>query len=460
MIFEEVFWEKKRKKKTNPKYRLSKEFKTPDSLLKSWYEISIMVLKIAEEFDLKWQKRKRILNSFLLTMLIFRLVLAKNGQSYAHTIASLWDDHKTMGIDLPQEAPISASSFTEARKKLNPEIFKSINSHVTRASEECMEKDNIFKARLFAADGSKLNLPRPLLHHGYEVPMENAYYPQGILSVLYNLKSRSPYDFDLTKKKDERQSALGHLGHLEEGDIVIYDRGYYSYEMLHFHKLRKVDAIFRLPKSLGGEIDQFWDDPVSIDKIIEVFPSQSVMSKLSRRHPCSSFKPIRIRLVKYVVKEKEYVIGTTILDQNISIKKYSDTYHARWGVEELYKTTKTMLNAEFIRSKNENGVLQEIYANFALQSLTRIISNSADDQINHRKVALDCSKTPAVKVNFLNTIQTVQRKIAGLFALSRQTVRNTIEIVFGATSRVYQASRPGRSFPRISMRPTKRLKAV
>ena len=38
--------------------------------------------------------------------------------------------------------------------------------------------------RLFAVDGSKLNLPRPLLQAGYKLPAHAAHYPQGLLSCL------------------------------------------------------------------------------------------------------------------------------------------------------------------------------------------------------------------------------------------------------------------------------------
>ncbi|MBF0441268.1 MAG: hypothetical protein HQK54_05130 [Oligoflexales bacterium] len=175
------------------------------------------------------------------------------------------------------------------------------------------------------------------------------------------------------------------------------------------------------------------------------------------------FGPIRGKEDSLSKSFSQYVIGTTILDANIPVRKYSDTYHARWGIEEMYKTTKTMLNAEYLRSKNENGVLQEIYANFTLQSMTRIIANSVDNQINHCKILADPADKGYklnLRVNFSNIIQTVQRKISGLFAFSQKTIKKTIETIFKTTSRVYQASRPGRSFPRISMRPTKRLRAA
>ncbi|MCP3869799.1 MAG: hypothetical protein GY703_17235, partial [Gammaproteobacteria bacterium] len=70
-----------------------------------------------------------------------------------------------MRFPLPQKQPISASAFTEARKKLDENIFNVLNQRIIDA---CDEDDSAryrwFNHRLFAVDGSKLNLPRELIH--------------------------------------------------------------------------------------------------------------------------------------------------------------------------------------------------------------------------------------------------------------------------------------------------------
>lgn len=45
--------------------------------------------------------------------------------------------------------------------------------------------------RTFAVDGSKLNLPRPLVKSGYRTPSPTSYYPQGLLSCrTYRIPTR------------------------------------------------------------------------------------------------------------------------------------------------------------------------------------------------------------------------------------------------------------------------------
>ncbi|WP_221902023.1 transposase [Bathymodiolus platifrons methanotrophic gill symbiont] len=56
-------------------------------------------------------------------------------------------------------------------------------------------------------------------------------------------------DFDLVNHGNERQCALAHLKTLTTGDVVVYDRGYFSYAMLYYHMQMGVHPVFRLQKN-------------------------------------------------------------------------------------------------------------------------------------------------------------------------------------------------------------------
>ena len=64
-----------------------------------------------------------------------------------------------------------------------------------------------------------------------------------MVSCLYQLKSCIPYDFNLALHLSERCLALAHLKHLRLQDVVVYDRGYYSYAMRYVHQQQGVDAV-------------------------------------------------------------------------------------------------------------------------------------------------------------------------------------------------------------------------
>jgi hypothetical protein len=237
--------------------------------------------------------------------------------------------------------------------------------------------------RVFAVDGSKLNLPRSLTSCGYKLPSDNANYPQGLLSCLYQVKSQMPFDFDLVSHKDERACAQEHLSVLEKNDVVVYDRGYFSYPMLHQHLKSEIHAVFRLQENSYPVIRDFFSSEQT-DIIATIYPSEKRRYKIKVNHPNLHIVPLKMRLIKYEIKGETYCLGTTLIDQERynNTQDFVDIYHARWGVEELYKISKRILDIEDFHAKSERGVKQEIFAHFALVTMNRIFANQADIDLN------------------------------------------------------------------------------
>lgn len=58
---------------------------------------------------------------------------------------------------------------------------------------------------------------------------------------------------------NERICALEHLKHAEQHSLNIYDRGYFSFELLVDHVKHNIDAVFRLQSNTKyKEIEDFW----------------------------------------------------------------------------------------------------------------------------------------------------------------------------------------------------------
>jgi hypothetical protein len=144
---------------------------------------------------------------------------------------------------LPQPKPVAASALCNARKKLDAAIFKTINARIIAVYEQTLETYHWLGRRLFAVGGTKVNLPRPLRHANYALPSDKAHYPQSLVSCLYQLKSQVPHGFDLTSHMSERRMALSHLKTLRPGDVVVDDRGYFSYAMLYAHQRQGVGTL-------------------------------------------------------------------------------------------------------------------------------------------------------------------------------------------------------------------------
>ena len=112
-----------------------------------WQDVIGTVVRVAGEHDREWLKRQRVLNTLLVMLFVFRRV------------------HRALLEQAPADRP-------------------------GRLWHGC---------RVFAVDGSKLNLPRPPVAAGYATPSAAAHFPQGLLRSLYSAPAcRSTSTWTLT----------------------------------------------------------------------------------------------------------------------------------------------------------------------------------------------------------------------------------------------------------------------
>lgn len=447
----------------NQKENIQKDqLRIDENFTNLWGKVITIIAEVAGEFDKIWQKRKRVVDSMLLIFLIFRLLFSKNRQGYGTTISDFWNNCRKMKFPLPQEEAICASAFTQARSKMDETIFKTLNKRILSAYEK--ETDELYRLnnrRIFAVDGSKINLPRELIEKGYETPSDNAYYPQGLISCLYQLKSKIPYDFDLVNHGNERRCALLHLASLKENDIVVYDRGYFSYAMLYYHIKRGIYPVFRLQKNTYKEIEEFRNGDQK-DVIITLNPSKDTRKDINEKFPDITIIPLELRLIKYTIGETAYCLGTTLMDKEYDTNLFKDIYHSRWGIEELYKVSKVFIEVEDFHGRTERGVKQELFAHFVLITINRLCSNKAEDQLS--KILSPLSKKDEgaceIKVNFKNCLATVSRHLEEIMFVPVNCVKEVIQQIVKSISRYRQKVRPNRSYLRRSRKPIKKWAAT
>lgn len=437
-----------------------------DTFVAMWKKVVHILHGVAAQYDEKWRVRKRIIDSLILMLLIFRMVSSKNSQSYGTTIDDLWDSCDKLNLSLPQKNSIAPSSFCAARKKLDEEIFKCVNREILNAYAPEASMCIWLGHRLFAVDGSKINLPRELLACGYNLPSDNAYYPQGLLSCLYQVKSQLPFDFDLVSHANERVCAKQHLDVLEKNDVVVYDRGYFSYVMLYQHHTAGIHAIFRLQENSCSVIREFFAGPKT-DTLTTIYPSEQSQHNIRRDHPELDIIPLRMRLLKYEIGGSIFCLGTTLIEehQHYPLQEFMDIYHSRWGVEELYKVSKRIFIIEDFHGRTERGVKQEIFAHFVLITMNRLFANRADNELNPASTSNpstqhfwpsmpdeDNGAVQKLKTNFKNCIHVVAQNLEELLFLHRR-VEKVVQRVFDSVVGRYQRARPGRSYVRKSLRP-------
>ena len=370
-------------------------------------------------------------DSLLIMLFVFRLVVAPRGQGYRATLCELWEQCAAAGVELPQDEPPAAATACEAREKLDEAAFKRLHREVLAAGPE----GRLWKGhRILAVDGSKITLPRELAQHGYRLPNDGAHYPRGMVSVLYRLHDRLPVDFDLFNHENEREAALAHLDHAGQGDVIVHDRGYFSFAMALAHRERGLDFVFRIRANANPAFDAFIASGEN-DRTVTLAAPRDAAAMRGRSLP--------IRLVSYTAGDTDFCLATSLLDgDRYGVQALSDIYHARWGVEEMYKTGKAVI--ERFHAKSERGVRQELYAAFVLIALARQFSNRCDDDIS------DGDDRPAMRANFKNGLRLVGKEIEALFLKQAETIRQSVARIMTGLSRCIQRERPGRSYQRTS----------
>lgn len=429
-----------------------------ESFVSLWEKVAYIFHDVATDSDRQWRQRQRVIDSLMLMLLIFRLVSSKNTQSYGTTIDDLWNNCEKLKLTLPQKSSIAPSSFCAARRKLDETVFKLANQRILAAYAQDASRYSWLGHRLFAVDGSKIHLPRPLIAWGYATPAKTAHYPQGLLSCLYQLKSRLPFDFDLASHANERLSALRHLVVLQTGDVVVYDRGYFSYQLLHRHVRDGIHAIFRLRENSGGAIRDFFSSPET-ETEITLMPSPKTGANLRSQSPHLDVIPLKLRLLKYKVGDSVFCLGTTLLDaQRYPLQEFIDVYHSRWGIEELYKVSKRVIGLEDFHAKTERGVKQEVFAHFVLITLNRLFANQADVELHSRGPSSPASSPPGLRpdtpaqTNFKNCVHVLDRGLEEILLLHHR-IDTVIQRILPTISARHQRPRPNRSFSRRSLRP-------
>lgn len=402
-----------------------KKFQSNQEELNLWEKIQYEIAQICKRIDTNELKQSRQVNALTMILAIYRIVFANNFRSYDSVLCDLIDNANSHGIKLSFGKKLLPTTFCEARKRFRADTFKEINSRVIGIYEKHIDsrQDYLWKGRrIFAVDGSKVNLPRETMIEdkgNYRLPCKHAFYPQGLLSCIYRLKVKVAYDVTFSNTMDEQSEAIKHLKALKSGDLVVYDRGYISYALLYWHKRLNIDAIFRLKKQSFKEISEFIEGDKD-DKMTELGPAKKTFSNIKKKHPeIEKLESFPFRMMKYRIGNQTYYIGSTIIDKNITISEYSEVYHARWGHEELYKTLKVHIDGIEFHGKCDSFIKQELFAALGILTLNRVMANYTEEILDENEI-FDNSFERQRKVNFKGQLDNLLRIIEPVIASDRK----------------------------------------
>ena len=134
----------------------------PDAFVDLWRTLTDALVAVSSDFDRRWQKRQRVLNTLLVALFVFRLVLSKGQQGYPSVLAELWEHCRRSNIPLPQQHPVTAGAMSNARAKVHEDLFRELHAEVLRRVDATTQRRHWRGHRLYAVDGSTEPAARPV----------------------------------------------------------------------------------------------------------------------------------------------------------------------------------------------------------------------------------------------------------------------------------------------------------
>jgi hypothetical protein len=299
-------------------------------------------------------------------------------------------------------------------------------------------------------DGSKINLPRSSeLVEKFEVPNTKAgpaHYPQAWMVTLIGGYCCQPLAVTVGgHKASERDLMRDLFPKLNSGDLVLVDRGlgggsvYYDFERNDLFYIHRA-------KTSGDRVPLYIQLFLAKKKVSEV-----TSIEVTNEHGAK--KAILVRLVRGPKDSegKRIVFVTNLLDEKIyTVQAIRALYKERWSIETMYGRVKNILKLEKFHARSFNGIMQEIYANLLIISLTAAIEyeSSKAQRLDRQKVV----------PNFKAAMQVVYRHlhaVVGTAPLTLRVTKETAAKMIEDAGRILWKKQPGRSYPRVSRQPIK-----
>jgi hypothetical protein len=309
--------------------------------------------------------------------------------------------------------------------------------------------------RVLVVDGSSVNAPDTCLNQA-EWPQPKSQKP-GCGFPLINILGI----FDLSsgallraahghyKTSEARMFALLRR-FLRKDDIVVADRGFFSFANLAFLAQRTVDFVVRTRYADRGDWTQGKalgkdDRLITIKRPSDKDASRVMSMRLWRRLPQKiTVRQVRAKVAVAGFRTKELLITTTLLDPlKWPVETLVALYVRRWRVELYFDDIKTTMHAASMRCLSPAMVRRELLLHAIAYNLIRRIMLKSAQQ---KGVALD-------QMSFKGTLDTARHwqhnTAAETSASGRESVR---EAMLNLCAADLLPLRPGRCEPRVLKR--------
>lgn len=277
------------------------------------------------------------------------------------------------------------SAFVQCRKKIKPEVFKYLSDNLVEEfytdNDESIKLWNGF--RLLAVDGSRMTLPNTQeleKIYGKTKNQSKTGVVQARVSVLYDVLNKFVIDGCLVPlSTGERKLALEHLECSTTGDLIIYDRGYPSFNLIYEHYERGIDFLIRSKIDFNNVTRKFYESGLSTN-IVKMYPGKNT-KLLDKPYSKNTYKEVRLVRVELPSGGIEILITSLYDPERYPDSIFKKLYFLRWGVEIFYDELKNKIKAEHFSGYSQHSILQDFYAALFISNVQSLIVGEINDEL-------------------------------------------------------------------------------
>lgn len=357
----------------------------------------------------------------------------------------------------PEANTPQRSALSKARKKVPWTTFQDILNDAVQIAYDVWPEDpsSLWHGlSVFAIDGSKYTVPATeVLRQTFDPESGlgttgQGHYPQCLVSTLYDVFRRLPVARTVAPVNgSERDEAEALLPSLPKPGILLFDRGYPSYDFIHLLNQRRNDFfVVRCPASCTFPAVEAFVASGQQEAIIWLTPSNNALKKRPR-HQRGVLKAMQLRVVLLTSPDGTVSVLLTNLrnPQAFPREAIVALYFRRWEIEGAYRDEKVILDIERFHAQTPNGIRQELFAAMIMTVISRTM------MIWSAKALLPDER----ECQFKNAIVTLASEAAFLVPEDPKQAVTIFREVLQDMARViyYRPTTPRRSQPRINKHP-------